>query len=306
MPAAAPASTALHTRAPVPGIIAGVSVEVHDLLAARHFYDFVWAPFGGIWDEPPRRMILKTDLQRIELAQRPKPRILGDLGQHVGYAISRARFQMLVGQLDARGYEINHWREDHPAEREPTAYVRDPSGNLVQLVATDQTGGPLLDHVLLPVDDLEAAESFYRKGLGGVVDHYHAWRMADVHAARAWAQGEDPCAPWTRMTKYSRITSSTTTSAVPQVYLTFGRSRLGLVVAAKHIQEPPEGKLRGTPYALFKTPSSAQDVAAHLAEVDITTANTTKKVRGVPFQQAGRRFFLRDPSGNFAILECEG
>jgi hypothetical protein len=40
--------------------------------------------------------------------------------------------------------------------------------------------------------------------------------------------------------------------------------------------------------------------------VDISTAATVRKVRGVPFERDGATFYLRDPSGYFATLECAG
>lgn len=284
-------------------MIAGLTVEVRDLEATDRFYRLLLAEAAGTWTEASRRIAFETDSQRIELVQRARPRAHGELGRHLAIRVPGVHLQRLVAELSSLGRTSHLWREDHPAERTPTTYVEDPSGNLIQLMPSDGAG-PLLDHVMLPVDDLEAADHFYRKALGGVLDHYHAWRMTDVHEARAWAAGDDPCAPWTRMTKFSRVSGSTITSAIPQIYLALGPTRVGLVVSTKHIQEPPEGLLRGTPTILLRTSTPAEAVAAHLAEVDIGTAATMRKVNGVPFEREDRRFYLRDPSGHFAVLEC--
>jgi catechol 2,3-dioxygenase-like lactoylglutathione lyase family enzyme len=294
---------ALHI--PWPELIAGITLEAQDLAVTRGFYTLILGDGSGAWSESSGHLSFAHGSQRIDWVRRARPRHLAEFGRHFGLRVPRERMPQIVEALSSGGYATHSWREDHPAEREPTIYAEDPSGGLVQLVSSDDPTASMIDHITLPVEDLEAAENFYRKALGGVVDHYHGWRMEDVHEARAWAAGNDPCAPWTRVSKYSRVNGRTNTAPTPQVYLAFGPTRLGLVVATKHFQEPPEGAVQGTPNLAIRVRATVSAVATHLSQVDITRASTVLKTPGVPFKQVGQRLFLRDPSGHFVVLECQ-
>jgi hypothetical protein len=288
------------SRAPAADLITGLTLEVRDVAAARRFYEAALAG-AGRWAESAQTAVVESAGQRIELVRRVRPRASGDRGYHVGLRVPRERLAAVVETLGAMGCTVDRWREDHPAEREPSPFVVDPSGNLVQLVLSDDTDSLILDHLTMPFDDVEAADLFYRVALGGMLDHYFGWRMADVHEAR---RADERAAPWTRLTKFSRVQQNTQTNPIPQRFLRFGATRLGLFVATKHIQEPPEDLISGTPRILLRTPAAVDDVQAHLSSVDVTTSSTALRVRGVRFKREGDRFLLRDPSGNFVVLQC--
>lgn len=284
-------------------LLVGAVVEVTDLAATRRFYELVFRDTAGVWEEPPRRLGFRTADQSIEFVQRARPRTQARVGNHLAYRVKPFRVRPLLDELRAMGHEVSWWREDHPREQEVASYLHDPSGNLLQIAASEELG-VLLDHATIAVEDLELGDLFYRTGLGGQLDHYHGWRMDDVREAQRWVDGDDQCAPWTRYSKYSRMFHETIARPIPQVFLAVGPTRLGLVVASEHVQEPPEGALKGTPRLLLHCAQPADKIAAHLAAVDVCSAATARRVPGIRFLREGASFFLRDPSGNFVQLVC--
>src|SRR5205823_12768458 len=61
--------------------------------------------------------------------------------------------------------------------------LHDPSGNRVQLMASDDTG-LLLDHAAVEVHEFDYCEMVYRNALGGQMESYHAWRVEDFDDAK--------------------------------------------------------------------------------------------------------------------------
>ncbi len=283
----------------------GAMLDVGDLPIARAFYDPIVRAAGARWTGGRDALAFEGRGQRVELLQRRRPRVLGWAGHHVALSVPAGRLHALTDELRAAGHTLNWWREDHPAEREPTAYASDPSGNLVQLVGSTDTA-PLLGHVTVPVHDVELGEKFYRVILGARLDYYHGWRTEDTMEAKAWANADDPCAPWTRVSKYAPLYHVTVARPVVQVFLRLGEQRLGMVVATKHVHEPPEETLRGTPAVILGTPKSAREVAAALPTLDVTTSEAIHVPRGIPFRRIGNTVYLRDRSGNFVQLVCAG
>jgi len=298
--------------------LAGVVLGVGNLASTRTFYERIFRDASGTWQERHGRLRFCCGAQTIEFVQRARPRTLPDSGQHQAYRVPRARFGPLVQELQVQGSTIDWWREDHPAEREVTAYLHDPSGNRVQLVASDQLD-PLLDHIAMEIHMFDYCEYLYVTALGGRVDYYYGWRTLDHEEARLWASGDDPCAPWTRRDNPSYrdflVEDPTTGELRParfsdqlgverpparprvprpngQVFLSYGDTRVVLISATKVRQEPPEEQTRGTPRLVFHTDQSADKAAAHLASF--------------PFRhrREGRHIFVRDPDGNFAELVC--
>lgn len=285
--------------------LVGAVLDVKDLTAARAFYDRIFRDSGGRWEDGDKRLVFRAGVQRIELVERSRPRTLGWTGAHQAFRVPARRLHAIADDLRAVGHEVSWWREDHPSEREPTAYVSDPSGNLVQLIGSND-GTPLLAHANIVVHDIELGEKFYRGVLGGRLDHYHGWRTEDSIEAKSWAAGDDPCAPWTRVSKYAALYHVTVSRPVPQVFLRLGETMLGLVVAAKHVQEPPPEVLRGSPRVILRTPRAIDAVTKRLPTMDVTTSEALHRPRGIRYRREGSTVYLRDRSGNFVQLECNG
>ena len=282
------ASAAKPTLAPA--LLAGLVVEVHDLAATRAFYEPVFGD-AGEWQAGPGQLVFQTSRQRIDFVARAKPRTLSHTGQHQAYAVPANRLAALTGELAAAGHAVDRWREDHPDEREVSAYLLDPSGNRVQLVP-DRGDGLLLNHAAVEVHDLELAEIFYVSFLGGSVDYCHGWAMDDYAEAFAWGEGSDPCAPWTR--RYDVRYWDKVRIARPnmQLFVRFGPTVLAIILATEHRQEPPPEQHSGTPRIILAVDQPAAPARAELSRL------------GVAFDGAGSSLFVRDLSGNFVELAC--
>lgn len=282
--------------------IAGVVLDVRDLAATRSFYQPVFQHAPGRWDDSARGLVFHTDSQRIEFVLRAHPRTLAEHGQHTAYRVPASRLSAIAEALHALGASVEWWREDHPAEREMRPYFQDPSGNLLQLVPGDPPR-PLIDHVMLVVHELNLAEKLHLQILGGEMDYYHAWKTTDQWEARAWAEGDDLCAPWTRAKRYNNFYHVVTPRPTPQVYARYGDTRLGMVVASKHVQEPSEEVLKGTPRVILQGASSAREIASYLPTVNPAAREGPRK-RGIRFRREGRSLYFRDRSGNFLQIDC--
>jgi catechol 2,3-dioxygenase-like lactoylglutathione lyase family enzyme len=299
-------------------VLAGVVLEVQDLASTRAFYDQIFRASPGEWQERRGRLLYQCGLQTIEFVQRAQPRTFADGGHHQAYRVPRGHFRRLVDELPAQNVPVDWWREDHPSEREVTAYVHDPSGNRVQLIASDGDG-PLLDHAAVEVFMFDYCEYLYVSALGAEVDFYYGWRTVEHEEAKQWATGDDPCAPWTRRdnpnyrdfliedpatgelrpARFSDQLGVDRPAAPPrvarpngQVFLSYGDSRVVLVSATKVRQEPPEDQAKGTPRLVLQTEQSADEAAAGLAAYPF------------PQRREGRNLFLRDADGNFVQLIC--
>ena len=283
--------------------IGGVVVEVHDLAATRHFYSRVLADVPGDWEGDARSITFVAASQRITFVAKARPQTLGDAGRHFGYSVKGARLSTLADELKAAGHEVNWWREDHPEEKRISPYLRDPSGNLLQLVPADRCDAPI-HHVTLVVHDLELGEFFYADALGGEVDYYHSWRTEDLLEAKVWMDGDDPCAPWTRAARYGRLNHQVSARPIPQIFVRYGESLLGLVVGSRHIQEPAEGVLKGTPRLILRARQPAGQVLAQLATANVSTGLVPHNIAGVQSRRERETLFTRDRSGNFLELEC--
>lgn len=296
--------------------LAGVVLEVDDLAATEAFYEPIFQPSGGQWRRSRRQVAYRCGPQHVRFVLRRRPRTLSDSGQHQAYRLPRDHLLTVAQSLTTAGFHAEWWREDHPAERGVTAYFHDPSGNRVQLVASSDDG-LLLEHAAIEVHDFNYCEYVYVTTLGGRVDYYHGWRAGDLEEAQQWAEGDDPCAPWTRRdnphyrdflvadptgqlrpTRFSAQLGAAPVRPVRvprpngQVFVAYGDTRLGLIGATRVRQEPPEHRTKGTPRVVLATTQPAAEVEGHLSSTPI------------PFRREGRNIFLRDPDGNFAELKC--
>lgn len=272
--------------------LCGVVVEVADLDATRGFYNEVFAG-GGSWERGNggRALTFRSDRDTVQFVQRARPRVYGDAGAHHGFRVGAGRVRVVAERLAARGAQVDWWHEDHPAERDVTAYVCDPSGHRVQLIAEDPAGG-VIQHSALVVHELLPPEEFYVSGFGAQVDYYHGREMVHYEEARRYGEGSDPCAPWTRLSNNEYLQHRGFTGPNMQIYLRFGPSVLGLIMGQHHFQEPPEERLRGTPRVVLRTSQSAVQAATYLAML------------GLYVERRGCSIFTRDPSGNFVELRA--
>lgn len=283
--------------------ITGLVLEVQDLTSTRGFYERIFGSARGEWTQTRHNLVFQANGQRIEFLRSRRPRTIAHAGYHVGLRVARADLSSITNALVKAGHPVDWWREDHPAEREPAPYVSDPSGNIVQLVKADR--GRLIDHVGIPVESIEDAEVFYTRALGGEVDGYFGWTTEDVMVGRAWAAGDDPCAPWTRNAYVSFRTHRPTPSPAAQIYSRFGSSYVAIYLTGQRLPEPPEEQLRGTPRVILHSSQTADEAAQRLSEVRATAVRLTHDGGKVPFEREGRDLFLRDRCGNFLQIACE-
>lgn len=284
--------------------ISGVVLEASNLTATRAFYGVVFRDLAGEWRQKGRSLAFETERERVEFVVRPRPRTVSHAGQHTAYRVKSERVHEAADELIAAGHTVNWWREDHPRERQVTAYVRDPAGNIVQLVPSDEAE-PLIDHYYVAVEDIEHGELFYMKGLPGQLDAYFGYTTEDGIEARRWAQGAEPCAPWTRNAYISFRTHKPNPTPAAQIFASYGSSYIGITLTGQRLPEPPEEILKGTPRAVLRTRERVESVAAYVDSVRISPVALKYDGGRIPFERAGRSIFLRDRSGNFLEIECE-
>lgn len=284
----------------------GVILEVRDLDAAQRFFQIALSGLRGQWEMDYASATFRCDYQAVSLARTADPRVFNDSGQHLGVRLPASERDRILNDLRAAGYPVDWWREDHPAERGPTPspYVRDPTGNRCQLIA----GAPrLIDHFMIETHDLEAAEVFWTRVVGGSIDYYHGRRSRDYTEALAWGDGSDPCAPWTRLWPGTGVVSSQRAHhRAPhpnqQLFLNLGSERLGIALAPRHRQEPPEEQVIGTPRIVLRTPLRASEAVDALTRRNVSL-HPEERLR-IPWTRVGTSLYLRDPAGNFVEVRC--
>lgn len=274
-----------------PNLLAEIHLEVQDLDATRRFYEEIFDS-SGAWQEGRRSLVYTSGSQSVAFHQRARPRTLRGSGQHQAYRVPADRLTAVAQAAASLGASVDWWREDRPDEREVTAYIEDPSGNRVQLVPREATrDAAWIDHVAIEVHDLEEAEQFYVSVLGGSPDYWHGWRMDDYVEAFAWGRGEDPCAPWTRRFDVQYWDKLRIARPNMQLFIRFGASVVGLILAGEHRQEPPPDIQKGTPRIVLQTTESAEDVRPRLHAPRLSP------------QIEDDHVFLRDYSGNYVELQ---
>jgi hypothetical protein len=287
--------------------LAGAILAAHDLDATRAFYDRVLegTPHGWSHDSIRRTLILDLGPRRIEFRSHRRPRTLKETAHHVGLRVDHDRLDRTIASLTSASCTIDWWHEDHPAERELSAYVTDPSGNRIQLIPSSPADGAL-DHITVEIEDpdgtLERVQDLFVRVLGGVTNYWHGVTIEHVQDAKRWTAGDDPCAPWTRRLRGSypghvdeNYRPDHTKRARPalQFFATFGDVRLGVVLADDvGRQEPPPSVVRGDPAVLFDSRCTSSEVRALL--------------RGLPHEVEGSQVFLRGPDATFIRLNCAG
>lgn len=284
--------------------LGGVTVEAGDLAATRAFYERIFDGTPGAWAESGGGLRFEARDQTIDFIQSAQPRNRAHAGEHQAYRVGAARVRPLADELATVRHSVSWWTEDHPTERSATAYVEDPSGNRVQLVAADPSER-LLDHVGVPVHELEDADAYWVEMLGGTVDYYHGWSTADVLEARAASEHDATAAPWTRRATMSFRTHQPEPLPTARLFLSYGRAKVNIILTLERIPELPEEIIRGTPRVVLRTQQATTDVVAYLSEATFSPV-FMKRPRRVAFERDGDNVYLRDPSGNFLQLRCEG
>jgi hypothetical protein len=301
-PFAAPSGSAEVTPLRIDAV-SGVVLEARDLAATRKFYEVIFRGVPVTWREDARTLTVETESERVAFIRSPRPRTVAHAGLHTAFRVKPSRVRVIADELAAAGHAVNWWREDHPSEREVTAYVDDPNGNIVQLVPSEDDSA-LVDHYYVPVEDIEQAELFYLKALLGKLDTYYGYTTQDTKDARRWAKGDDPCAPWTRNAYVSFRTHQPNPTPAAQIFARFGGQYLGIALTGKRLPEPSEELLKGTPRAVLRTSQSVDDVAAYMTSVRVSAVSLKYDGGKVPFRRQGNSIFLRDRSGNFFEIEC--
>jgi hypothetical protein len=77
-------------------------------------------------------------------------------------------------------------------------------------------------------------------------------------------------------------------------------------LTGQRLPEPPEEFLKATPRAILHTPQRPKDVADYMASVRISPVSLKYDGGQVRFRREGRNVFVRDRSGNFFQIECDG
>lgn len=296
--------------------LAGIShlvVEVGDLDKAVAFYSRVLGlkPIGtNILPGCGEHAALKcVSGQWVALVSNPARLDLREMGVHQAYRVSAAARAAIADRLAAEGIEVKSYKEDRSAEDGDNFYFFDPDGNRLQLVvtknatATDAISG--IDHVAVQVADIMWAEEFYTNEFRLAVDHRVGWKTADYARARKWAAGEEDMAPGTRRLD-ERYTVMVNRKKVPRANMQIfvrvgGGSVLGVYLANKHFQEPPEEQIVGAPRAALIVASRASlDGAARLL------ASHGRAFEGpvahAPTSPIEASLYFKDTGGNFLEL----
>lgn len=296
--------------------LAGIShlvVEVGDLAQASGFYTRVLGFKEVGRDVLPNcgtHVALKSPAgQWVALVSNPDRLDLKEMGVHQAYRVSTAAKTAISAKLLAEGIEIKTYKEDRAVEEVDNFYFYDPSGNRVQLVvaknatATDGISG--IDHAAVQVADMMWAEEFYTNELRLAVDHRVGWNTADYARARKWAAGEEDMAPGTRRndTRYTvMVNRKTVPRANMQIFVRVGgNSVLGVYLANKHFQEPPEELIIGAPRTAFTVSSRAalDNAAKLLKSKERPFEGPVAHPQSSPIEAS---LYFKDPGGNFLEL----
>lgn len=236
---------------------------------------------------------------------------LADTGVHQAFRVSpRARDEILA-RLGRRGVAIHRYKEDRIAEDADNFYFHDPFGNRLQLVAkpsdTAAASSPLIDgidHAAVQAIDVEWEEKFYVGHLGLPVEQVVGWRTADYVRARLWGEGKEDMAPGTRRwdKRYNVMHGK---DPVPrpnvQLFVGVGDQALGVYLADKHLQEPPEEARMGLPRLAF---AIRREDLERMAERLSAWGTIAGPVQHSPGSPRSHSIFFKDPGANFLEFCC--
>ncbi len=290
--------------------ISHISLEVSDLKRSEEFYHHLlgFEPMGrNLWpDSGPSASFRTAQGQSLILSENPHLVRLPETGAHQAYTTARSSRNAIAEKLKQRGIDIHSYREDRPQEAGDNFYFYDPDGNRIQLVASNgQSAGEGnvqgIDHAAVEVVDLEWAEDFYINILGLPVDHRVGWSTVDYARAKRWGEGKEDMAPGTR--RWDSLYSENrrrVPRANSQLFIQFGNAVLGLFLATKHRQEPPEEQAVGSPRVAFRTGRRVLDeVVRLLDEHRKPFQGPVDHPASAPIESS---LYFKDPAGNFLEL----
>ena len=287
-----------------------ISIEVSELKRSEELYHHLlgFEPMGrDLWpDSGPNASFRTAKGQSLILSENPRLGPLPETGTHQAYTIARSNRDAIAKELKQRGIEIHTYQEDRPQEAGDNFYFCDPDGNRIQLVASDgQSVGEGnvqgIDHAAVEVVDLEWAEDFYVNLLGLSVNHRVGWNTSDYARAKRWGEGKENMAPGTR--RWDALYNENrrrVPRANSQLFIQFGNAVLGLYLATKHRQEPPEEQAVGSPRVAFRTNRRVLDeVVGLLDEHRKLFQGPVDHPASAPVESS---LYFKDPGGNFLEL----
>ncbi|HEY4136003.1 MAG TPA: VOC family protein [Alphaproteobacteria bacterium] len=291
--------------------ISHIAVKVDDLAAARDFYRGVLGfslESGLSLPECGQHAVLSTASgQHVALCLDAGFAPLPDTGIHNGYRVSPQARQTILDRLAKENIEVFSYREIRPAEAAENCYFYDPSGNRLQLVCADGTAaaanGSLvdaIDHVTVQASDVHWSEDFYARRLAMPIDAVVGWRTADYVLAKRWKEGAESMAPG-QMRLDKRYSTIHGTDPVPranmQLFVKAGDACVGVYLATRHFQMPPEELQIGTPRVAFRVSrNSLKAIAAHFKE---TGHAAEGPIAHSASPQARHSLYTKDTNGNF-------
>lgn len=263
--------------------ISHLAVNVTDLSAAKAFY----CDLLGFHEEPAARLpqcgehilLRAASGQHVALRHQPDWTPFAESGVHNAFRVTSAARDLIAQRLRNANVAILTYKEMREAEQGDNFYCLDPAGNRVQLVASD-IGGPSpapsdpliggIDHVVVQAVDIEWQEKFYITDIGLAATDVVGWRTADYLRARAWGEGKEEIAPgimrWDKRFYVFPGQEPRVARVNVQLFVQAGNERLGIYLANKYFQEPPEHLASGTPrFALaVKSRADLDKIAAVL------------------------------------------
>jgi catechol 2,3-dioxygenase-like lactoylglutathione lyase family enzyme len=288
------------------GGIGFVTLPVADLAASAAFYGRLLGvpaePAGTVPNCGAHAALALPSGQMLVLAAcGAEP--LSDLGVHHALRVGPDRRRAMAERLRASGVAIHTYHEDRPAEAEDNCSFLDPDGNRLQLIAAGAASAPgatALDHTVLLACDMLWADAFYGRLLGLPVESKIGVRTADHSRARRWAAGEEEMAPGTRRLDKLYMPMGgqrEVPRANMQFYYAVGAATLGVMLATRHVQEPPEEQIVGVPRTGFVTTHAELDrIAAALAQARRRHEGPLDHPASSPI---ARSLYCKDMSGNF-------
>ena len=282
-------------------------VTVADCHAAAGFYARLFGLAAPATDSLPgcghHAVLHLAGGQALVLCEQGERPDLRETGVHQAYRLSPAAREEIATRLAAEGVTIHRYKEDRSAEEADNFYFFDPDGNRVQLVASAAAHGVTLDHAAVQVADILWAERFYGTELGLAVDHRVGWRTADYARARRWAAGEEEMAPGTRRLdkRYTvMVDKKTVPRANMQLFYRAGDAVIGLYLANKHFQEPPEEQLVGAPRMALRCNRAELDRAA--ARLEAQRRDFLGPMEHQADSPIAASLYFKDTGGNFLEL----
>lgn len=235
---------------------------------------------------------------------------LVDTGIHQAFRVTEGAREEILLRLSRHGIAVHRYKEDRIAEDADNLYFFDPFGNRLQLVTKPaQAGSPSalidgIDHAAVQAIDVEWEEKFYVGRLGLPVAQVIGWRTADYVRARLWGEGKEEMAPGTRRwdKRYNVMHGK---DPVPrpnvQLFVGVGDQELGVYLADKHFQAPPEEAVIGVPRLAF---SVAREDMERLAERLAAWGPVVGPVDHPASSPRSRSLYVKDPGANFLEFCC--